>query len=168
VPYRAILPIFEPKRASFRTHQKTKNMTTTPPIHDWDHQKGYEIPTKHKEAIRELATFGKKSVEQLSLRYELGDSTIRRILSYEAPECARPGRTGPKHLLTDKRLNEVIEYLSEKWANRILKYNLLVTELNLDCASKTLMNRLHQRGYYRCTACQKQYLTANQVIERLL
>jgi hypothetical protein len=127
-----------------------------------------KIPTKHKEAIRELATFGKKSVEQLSLRYELGDSTIRRILSYEAPECARPGRTGLKHLLTDKRLNEVIEYLSEKWANQILEYDLLVTELNLDCASKTLMNRLHQKGYYRCTACQKPCLTANQVIERLL
>jgi hypothetical protein len=57
-------------------------MTTTPPIHDWHHEKGYEIPTKHKEAIRELAAFGNKSVKQLADRYELGQSSIRRVLNY--------------------------------------------------------------------------------------
>jgi hypothetical protein len=118
-------------------------MPTTPPIHDWDHQKGCEIPTKHKEAIRELATFGKKSVEQLSLRYNLGDTTIRRILDYKAPERTRPTRKGRKQLLTNKRLDEVIEYCSKKWVNRILKYDLLVTELDLECTGKTLMHRLY-------------------------
>jgi hypothetical protein len=38
-------------------------MTSTPLIHDWNHEKGCEIPTKHKEAIRELAAFGGKLVE---------------------------------------------------------------------------------------------------------
>ena len=143
-------------------------MTSTPPIHDWNHEKGCEIPTKHKEAIRELAAFGGKSVEQLANRYELGQSTIRRVLNYDAPERARPTRTGRKALLTDARLDEVIEYCSEKWANRILKYEDIVTELKLKCTPKTLMNRLHQRGYFRCTACQKPYLTPAQVIARLL
>ena len=46
-------------------------MTSTPPIHNWDHEKGYEIPTKHKEAIRELAAFGKKSVKELANCYKL-------------------------------------------------------------------------------------------------
>jgi transposase len=118
-------------------------MPTTPPIYDWDHEKGCEIPTKHKEAIRELAGFGGKSVEQLAKRYELGESTIRRVLNYEAPERARPTRTGRKQLLTDKRLNKVIKYCSEKWANRILKYDTLVNELDLKYTSKTLMYRLH-------------------------
>jgi hypothetical protein len=30
----------------------TTKMTTTPPPLDFDHEKGFEIPTKHKEAIR--------------------------------------------------------------------------------------------------------------------
>jgi len=33
-------------------------MASTPPL-DFDHQKGYEIPTKYKEAIRQLYWFGK-------------------------------------------------------------------------------------------------------------
>ena len=89
-------------------------MTITPPIHDWHHEKGCETPTKHKEAIRELAAFGNKSVEQLVNRYKLGQLSIRRVLNYEAPERARPERTGRKALLSDRRLDEVIEYCSEK------------------------------------------------------
>ena len=89
-------------------------MTITPPIHDWHHEKSSETPTKHKEAIRELAAFGSKSVEQLVNRFKLGQSSIRRVLNYEAPERARPERTGRKALLSDRRLDEVMEYCSEK------------------------------------------------------
>jgi len=69
---------------------------------------------KHKKAIRELTTFKKKSIEQLSLRYNLKELIIRHILSYKALKRARSGRRGLKHLFTNKRLNEVIEYLFEK------------------------------------------------------
>jgi hypothetical protein len=34
-----------------------------------------------------------------------------------------------------------------------MKYDLLVTELDLKYSPKTLMNRLYQRGYFRCIAC---------------
>jgi len=49
-----------------------------------------------------------------------------------------------------------------------LDYDQLVRELNLKCAPSTLRVRLHQRGYFRCTACQKPYLTGAQVISRFL
>jgi hypothetical protein len=32
---------------------------TTPPLNDWNHKKGFEISTKHKEAMRQLHWFGK-------------------------------------------------------------------------------------------------------------
>jgi hypothetical protein len=69
---------------------------TTPPLDDWHHEKGYEIATKHKEAIRQLHWFGKVPVCVLQRRYKdlagkpLGESTIRKILGYPAPERARP------------------------------------------------------------------------------
>jgi hypothetical protein len=69
-------------------------MATTPPL-VFDHQKGYEIPIKHKEAIRQLHWFAKVPVSWLETRYKLGNLTIRRILSYDGPERARPGRVGP-------------------------------------------------------------------------
>jgi hypothetical protein len=80
-------------------------MTSTPPNLDFNHQKGYEIPTKHKEAIRQLHGFAKMSIGVLTSRYELGESTIRRILDYDKPERARAGRTGPIQKLSDQRVD---------------------------------------------------------------
>jgi hypothetical protein len=49
-----------------------------------------------------------------------------------------------------------------------MDYQALVDELELECTASTLQKRLHQRGYFRCIACQKPYLTATQVLGRLL
>ena len=75
-------------------------MPTTPPL-DFDHQPGDEIPTKHKEAIRQLYGFAKIPIEDLMARYKLGKSTICRILNYDQPERMRPTRTGRPQLLSD-------------------------------------------------------------------
>jgi hypothetical protein len=102
--------------------------TTTPPL-DFIHEKGFEIPTKHKEAIRQLHRFAKISVPALQIRYGLGESIIRRILEYDIPERARPTRTGRPQLLTDRRVDKIIEYYAESWEHRILKYEMLIKEL---------------------------------------
>lgn len=142
-------------------------MASTPPL-QFSHLPGQEIPTKHKEAIRQLYYFAKVPPRQLEERYHLGGSTIRKILTYDKPERARESRKGAPQKLTDARVDEIIEYLSESWANRVLNYEHLVKELKLDVKPTTLQRRLHQRGYYRCTACQKPYLTSTQVIARML
>jgi hypothetical protein len=69
-------------------------MAITPPL-DFKHESGFEIPTKHKEAIRQLHWFAKVPICRLETRYKLGNSTIRRILSYDVPERVRLGRVGP-------------------------------------------------------------------------
>jgi hypothetical protein len=140
---------------------------TTPPL-DFAHQPGDEIPTKHKEAIRQLYGFAKIPVELLMTRYGLVRSTVEKILRYDAPERSRITRTGRPSLLTDTQVNEIIEYLSESWEHRILDYTILRDELQLDCSVETLERRLKQRGYFRCVACQKPYLTAAQVLARFL
>lgn len=140
----------------------------TPPPFEFKHQPGYEILTQDKEAIRQLHWFGKVPRKLLEGQYNLEESTIRRILSYSGPERARPNKVGPAQHLTDAKMDEIIEYCSNKWENRIMDYDQLIRELDLPCAASTLQNRLHQRGYYRCTACQKPYLTAAQVLGRFI
>jgi hypothetical protein len=44
--------------------------TITPPL-DFDHQKSFEIPTKHKEAIRQLHNFANVQIRPLEFRYKL-------------------------------------------------------------------------------------------------
>jgi hypothetical protein len=65
-------------------------MPPTPPPLDFNHQPGFEIPTKHKEVIRQLYGFAGKSVEELMAQYQLGKSIINYVLSYKHPEGAQP------------------------------------------------------------------------------
>ena len=66
-------------------------------------------------------------------------------MSYDAPERARPGRVGPAQKLTDSKMDEIIEYCAEKWENRIMNYDELVSELEL-LPLITPRNRLHQKA----------------------
>ena len=141
-------------------------MDSTPPMSPRD--PGAEIKTKHKEAIRQLHKRAKYSVELLMAEYHLGKSTICKILNYDAPERVRPMRTGRPKLLSDVRVDEIIEILSNSWENRILNFAELQAQFAPECSAATLETRLKQRGYYRCTACQKPFLTAAQVIARFL
>jgi len=140
---------------------------TTPPL-EFNHLPGQEIETKHKEAIRQLYGFAKVPVERLMTRYGLARSTVEKILRYDAPKRARITRTGRPTLLTDTQVDEIIEYASESWEHRILDFTLLHNELELQCSVQTLERWLKQRVYFQCVACQKPYLTAAQVVARLL
>ena len=86
-------------------------MDSTPPM--TPRSPGREIRTKHKEAIRQLYKQAKFPVKKLINVYKLGKSTIIKILSYDAPERARPTRTGRPKILSDAQVDEIIEYLSE-------------------------------------------------------
>ena len=86
-------------------------MATTPPMPD--HLPGFEIPTKHKEAIRQLHGFAKVPIEALIDRYSLSKSTIKKVLFYDAPEQARITRTGRPKKLSNAQVDQIIEYLSD-------------------------------------------------------
>jgi hypothetical protein len=139
----------------------------TPPL-DFTHLPGEEIPTKHKEAIRQLYGFAKIPVEVLATRYKLNRTIIKRVLDYNTPERTRITRTRRPSLLTNKQVDEIIEYASESWEYRILDFSLLHDKLRLEYLVKTLERRLKQQGYFRYIACQKPYFTAAQVIGRFL
>jgi hypothetical protein len=55
----------------------------TPPMPE--HLPGYEIPIKHKEAMRQLHKFAKIGLLQHEGYYDLGESTVQRILQYSYP-----------------------------------------------------------------------------------
>jgi hypothetical protein len=104
-----------------------------------EHLLGYEIPTKHKEAMRQLHKFAKIGLQQLVGYYELGESTVQRILQYDYPEQARPTRTGrPRESLGDQEVRGIIDYICELHEHRVLNWVKLHDELKLPCSPKTL------------------------------
>jgi len=71
-------------------------------------------------------------------------------------------------MLSDQEMDEIIMYCAETWDHRILQYREVKEALKLECSVRTLERRLNQRGYHRCIACQKPFLTLAQVRGRLL
>jgi hypothetical protein len=55
----------------------------------FNHAPGFEITTKHKEAIRELHGFKEKLTTELIERDKLGKSTIYRVLGIPLPHHGR-------------------------------------------------------------------------------
>ncbi len=78
----------------------------------------------------------------LQVHYKLGESSVRRILSYDYPQRRRPNTTGPVYLLSDAQIDFIIEYLSESWEHRILEFDVIHAELGLKCSFRTLERRL--------------------------
>jgi hypothetical protein len=128
------------------------NLPTTPPMPE--HLPGYEIATKHKEAIRQLYKFAKIGLQQLAGYYAIGESTVRRVLQYDQPERARPTRTRRlRESLNDQEVRDIIEYISDSHEHRVLNWVKLRDELNLNCLASTLERRLKEASYFRCIAC---------------
>jgi hypothetical protein len=70
---------------------------------------------------------------ELMARYKLAKSPIYYILDYEHPERARPGRTRRPRILSNAKINKIIEYLSDSWDNRCLNWTYLRDEFKLTC-----------------------------------
>jgi hypothetical protein len=58
------------------------------------------------------------------------------------PEHTRITRTKRPFLLTNKQVDEIIEYASESWEHRILNFSLFHDKLRLEYSVKTLKKRL--------------------------
>jgi transposase len=80
------------------------------------------VPTKYKEAVRQLHGFAKMPIEAIMDRYKLSKSGVRKILNYVALERAQPTRTGRPCKLNDLQVHEIFEYCSQSWEHRILNY----------------------------------------------
>jgi transposase len=124
-----------------------------------NHFPGDEIHTGDKEAIRQLYKQARFMPSHLATFYNVGESTINRVLRYDQITRERLTRIGRPHLLNDAQVNWIIEWLSETYKQRTLNWTKVHDELKLSCAVKILECRLKARGYFRCVACQKPYLT---------
>ena len=118
------------------------------PLWRTPHKYNCEIHTREKHDIRVKFERGATSRE-LQESYNLGQSTVRKVLNYSNPTRKRPLRIGPKQLLSDAEVDEIKAFCAESWEHRTMTYKKLKEALGLQCSVKTLGRRLNQRGFFR-------------------
>jgi hypothetical protein len=74
-----------------------------------NHLPGEEIHTEDKQAIRQLYKQARFMPLHLATLYNVGKSTINRVLRYDQTTRDRPTRTGRPHLLNDAQVNWIIK-----------------------------------------------------------
>jgi transposase len=104
----------------------------------------------------------------LVVLYYIGESIINCVLRYNQITGIYPHYIGRPYLLNNMQVNWIIEWLSETYRQRTLDWVRLHDKLGLEYSTKILVYRLKQRGYFRYIACQKPYLTADQIHARFL
>jgi hypothetical protein len=107
---------------------KIMNPPMTPPMPEW--QQGFEIPTKRKEAMRQLYKYAKIGLQALSGYYRISSWTVSRVLQYDQPGRKRPTRTGRLcESLNKQEVRDIIEYISDSHKHRVLNYIQLYNKL---------------------------------------
>jgi hypothetical protein len=85
-----------------------------------NHLPGEEIHTGNKEAIRQLYKQARFMPLYLLILYNVGESTINRVLCYDQITRNRPTRTGRPYLLNDAQVNWIIKWLNKTYKQRTL------------------------------------------------
>ena len=85
---------------------------TFPPL-DFDHKPSFKIAIKHKNIIRELHSFEKKTTKELIAWYKLIKSIIYYVLDYKHLKQARPIQTRRPKILINTPVDKVIKYFLE-------------------------------------------------------
>lgn len=117
-------------------------------------------------------------VISLALDCHLGASAISKITGVPpdsvddilaSNSARRPGkdREGRPPVLTDKQIDEVIKYLGHNFHHRALPWKNLAAECHLDCSTRTLQRALAKRGYHKCVACPKPFISESARQQRL-
>jgi hypothetical protein len=79
----------------------------TPPM--LNHLLGEEIHTEDKQAIRQLYKQARFMPLHLIMLYNVGKSTINRVLRYDQITRNRPTRINRPHLLNNTQVNWIIK-----------------------------------------------------------
>ncbi len=127
-----------------------------------------EWPTPTRSRVITLAYDAAISINAISGITGVPKSSVRDIVN--SGSVRRPGhdRPGRPPVLSPEQVDNVIDYLGHNFEHRKLSWRGLVSECNLDCSPYTLKAHLAERGFHKCVACPKPFISESARQQRLL
>ena len=107
------------------------------------------------------------SNRQISKLTGVPRSTVGDIIRSKSPRRVGIGRQGPKNKITNRIARRLIRLLRTNWRTRCLPFERLLKEANIDVSPSTAQRALAKRGYHRCVACPRPFITRKQQKKRL-
>ncbi|EED12565.1 conserved hypothetical protein [Talaromyces stipitatus ATCC 10500] len=152
------------------TNEPTKeppNMSTNESTNEPASPKQYSTRLTRDDRIR-VQTLREAgfTYEQIAKQLNITQNQVQYACqsSQVTPKKAR----GAPPKLSEAQMDEIIESIFSSKRNRCMSYHKVIKALNLNVAPTTLAYSLKKRGYIRCKALRKPYLSPENRRQRLI
>ncbi|KFY61561.1 hypothetical protein V497_02874 [Pseudogymnoascus sp. VKM F-4516 (FW-969)] len=134
-------------------------MDSSPPLdnQDW--------PTPSRCTSRVLKRYANFSERQIAVATGIPKSTVHDHLTLPTSRTYRP--RGRKTKIDSDTIEKMITSLQGHYNERSKPWSKLREQWKLDCTDQTLANAFARHGYYKCKACQKGYMSPQNIARRI-
>jgi hypothetical protein len=94
-------------------------------------------------------------------------SSAQRMCSQSTSRSTRKGKAMKPKLISVSDINRAIAWMTTSWVNRTAPYSRVRAACNIKASTNTLRRELRLRGYKRCIACKRPFITKAQAKRRL-
>ena len=134
-------------------------MDSSPPLQNQD------WPTPSRRTSRVLKRYANFSERQIAAATGIPKSTVHDHLSLPTSRTYRP--RGCKTKIDSDTIEKMIASLQGHYNERIKPWSKLREQWDLNCTDQTLANAFARHGYYKYKACQKGYISPQNITRRL-
>ena len=128
------------------------------------HAPRVEWDTPHRSSVITLKAEG---VSQLDIFKKTGVPPRTQARHIEkGPRRCGAKRIGRPTTLSDSDTQKVISHITKRYSKRVLGWELLAKDLDFKISGATLRRHMAKKGYHKCKACQKSWISEDQAIRR--
>jgi transposase len=124
----------------------------------------WDTPTRSR--VRLMRDLGRPAWE-IKRRTGVPERTQRLIGISGTDRRLGKQRTGRKKVIADSQIDTMIQDLIGRYTIRTLDWHQLIKKYDLEVSPRTLARRFRDRGFYKCRACQKPWLSHHHTHLRL-
>lgn len=123
--------------------------------------------TPRRARVQSLFIDGQMRKRAIAKKLQMPRSTVQDILNSSTTRRGGKARSGRPPKLSHKDVDNVLAFLGKSFSRRILPWNEIIKECNLDVSDNTLRRALAKRGYRKCVACPKPFISESAQQQRL-
>ena len=75
--------------------------------------------------------------------------------------------TGRPHLISHKKMQEIIDFITEHYSSHILKWQNLAEKCNVKISARTVKQKMKLTDYHKCKICQKDFISSENAQKHL-
>lgn len=140
----------------------TTDILSSSPVHE----PNQNWPTPKRARVRQARANG-KSWNQIFHELGVPRTTARRMCQAKSSRTTRKGKRYQQRLLNSRDIRQIIRYIASNYTTRRATFEQIKRALGIQASARTIRRELRRKGYRRCIACPRPFISRKQAKKRL-